>query len=830
MGTEALSTRMPVVAELITVLENDQNALVTGPSGSGKSHVLRDLAAALRATGHRAVEFDCADRAARQALRDEIHAPQIDPAFFLLDNFEQADTSTLHALLDLDERGRRAVAALETGNQRTPYLRAVDEVLRDREPAAPRIAAVRQFPLRPLAFHDIAWLVHELSPTMLNSATVHTIASLAAGRPAWALDLLVLAEHGALTHLPRPGIVEQIPRELNLPGMRAVVRSAGPLTPASATAALLSAELGPTDYALLEDHLGARAVRELGERGVLTRAPESDHYAVLPFVAAALRPFAAPELLSEGRRAIAEYLVAQEAIGIPLSTSETLRCARGLAFSDDDRAPLPHREARVRVLHRATTSSVAMRHDSQARAFLLRTGAANAPLPGTAHAQVVGALVGAGAALDLLDAHGGDAPRDATRRSALRAAAAAEAGGALTTAARTDDTAEPTETERVTAWWNSNEPLGAVHSTLRHLSDTAEPETAALAAALFELDSVWNGRLPRGTWIASGARIPALPVSPAGSDDLVAGTLLLARGVTVFLAGELALRADELIAASTASATPEAHARWIRHLVAAGEALACGHAERAALEWCLLEDTAPRATALRLRECLRTIGDSITAASAAETSAAAPGGRPLTLEHFTRYLTGHHSSLRQAETTDDPESETLPVLRFARAHLTAAAQQNPVELVRAAQRLQRLELWAPAAFAASTARTIYLSRRTVSGVRECDDRLDALEAHLAGSLPWYRTGTLPTAHFARLTPRELEVARLAAKGMSNAALALRLGCSVRTIESHLAQAKAKLGAHSRQELAAKLWAEAPQPGPVVPPRPGGLTAVPAEAV
>ena len=53
---------------------------------------------------------------------------------------------------------------------------------------------------------------------------------------------------------------------------------------------------------------------------------------------------------------------------------------------------------------------------------------------------------------------------------------------------------------------------------------------------------------------------------------------------------------------------------------------------------------------------------------------------------------------------------------------------------------------------------------------------------------------------ASLTPREREVARLASRGMSDRAIAEQLGVSVRTVESHLARAYAKLGLPGRTAL------------------------------
>lgn len=62
-----------------------------------------------------------------------------------------------------------------------------------------------------------------------------------------------------------------------------------------------------------------------------------------------------------------------------------------------------------------------------------------------------------------------------------------------------------------------------------------------------------------------------------------------------------------------------------------------------------------------------------------------------------------------------------------------------------------------------------------------------------------------------LTPREHEVARLAAEGRSNGEIAECLVVSPRTVETHLQRAYAKLGVASRQELRALLDASAPDP-------------------
>jgi ATP/maltotriose-dependent transcriptional regulator MalT len=59
---------------------------------------------------------------------------------------------------------------------------------------------------------------------------------------------------------------------------------------------------------------------------------------------------------------------------------------------------------------------------------------------------------------------------------------------------------------------------------------------------------------------------------------------------------------------------------------------------------------------------------------------------------------------------------------------------------------------------------------------------------------------------ARLTPREREIAALAAQGLTSSAISDELVVSVRTIDNHLQRVYTKLGINSRTELAARLGA------------------------
>lgn len=54
-----------------------------------------------------------------------------------------------------------------------------------------------------------------------------------------------------------------------------------------------------------------------------------------------------------------------------------------------------------------------------------------------------------------------------------------------------------------------------------------------------------------------------------------------------------------------------------------------------------------------------------------------------------------------------------------------------------------------------------------------------------------------------MTPREIEVARLVADGLTNRQIGSRLGISERTAERHVENLRAKLGVSSRTQVA--MW-------------------------
>jgi DNA-binding NarL/FixJ family response regulator len=63
----------------------------------------------------------------------------------------------------------------------------------------------------------------------------------------------------------------------------------------------------------------------------------------------------------------------------------------------------------------------------------------------------------------------------------------------------------------------------------------------------------------------------------------------------------------------------------------------------------------------------------------------------------------------------------------------------------------------------------------------------------------------PTGDDGGLSPRELDVVKLAAKGLTNAEIAAQLFISVGTVKTHLGSVQTKLGARNRVEIAAWAW-------------------------
>jgi DNA-binding CsgD family transcriptional regulator len=130
------------------------------------------------------------------------------------------------------------------------------------------------------------------------------------------------------------------------------------------------------------------------------------------------------------------------------------------------------------------------------------------------------------------------------------------------------------------------------------------------------------------------------------------------------------------------------------------------------------------------------------------------------------------------------------------AHAVAAARQDGQALDQVASSLASAGAGLLAAEAAAQAA---LAHRRAG-------RQASARAAAASSARWLAacqgawTPALGTLEVPRLTPRELQIAKLASRGLRNREIADRLGVAVRTVDNHLHQAYSKLGIGSRGDL------------------------------
>jgi DNA-binding winged helix-turn-helix (wHTH) protein/DNA-binding NarL/FixJ family response regulator len=147
------------------------------------------------------------------------------------------------------------------------------------------------------------------------------------------------------------------------------------------------------------------------------------------------------------------------------------------------------------------------------------------------------------------------------------------------------------------------------------------------------------------------------------------------------------------------------------------------------------------------------------------------------------------------------------LIQVRAAHAAAAASGDVVGLRLASEQFESLDCVLMAAEATNQAAGFLREQMDLEAARAAEARVQELAARAgaavvgAALLPPSRPRTdagLP------LSPRELEIATLAAAGWSNQAIAEQLYLSVRTVGNHLQGVYAKLGINARGQLAAAL--------------------------
>ncbi|GAA3468937.1 helix-turn-helix transcriptional regulator [Nonomuraea roseola] len=139
------------------------------------------------------------------------------------------------------------------------------------------------------------------------------------------------------------------------------------------------------------------------------------------------------------------------------------------------------------------------------------------------------------------------------------------------------------------------------------------------------------------------------------------------------------------------------------------------------------------------------------------------------------------------------------------AHATAAASGDGEELDRVAASYRQLGMILHAAEAYAQASAAHRARGRPQQGRTSAARASACAAACGDP----RTPALARLQGPVLTPREREIARLAAAGLASKEIAARLVLSIRTVDNHLQSVYGKLGVNGRTELTELLDTDSP---------------------
>lgn len=834
--------RDELLDQLTTELAQTDAVLVIGPRQSGKRHALNAFAARLseRHSQHSFIAHNDP-----KAL-DLVRAAQ--PGQILLfNNLELADAELLRALADQVAAGVKVVGTLGTDEDTRTYEEVILDLTTSAHPAASALAQTQNLRLSPLSLEQAEQLAYSKQLVPLDSVTIRAVAQLSWGRPGWLIDLLKLAASGKVLADPLPQIKGVNSSDMHLPALSFASRAAEThLEPASIAAAIVLSNLEARTLDGANHLVGNDHVVALRQAGILvTNTANSGLYGVPEIYAAALEPQVDPAVLRRTASAAAKVLLLQESIGIAISVRESVFCAWAydpLALGTETVDPASQRTDQIHSRIATQTASVLLLFGrTESRDLMLRANASTSfsdidriraatifrgPIEGLRtfrsvleesafghNSEALGAIRTPESQLSLdflqqqlIAAHDGSGTQTGPLSlNSMQLAQQRQQSG--------DDPS--VIAVRVFTRLNDAQPLGEDTLTVFEAA-CAHPvlEVALLAEQLFALDQLRLGVQPSPHFTQPGSagriagakhttsrfhRISGLAVSGTGDLHDLLATAAVTEAIISLLTAEHISAVEEL--QHTVARLPGAmlHSIWARHFTAAVTALATGDTSRARLEWQLFSKSLPYFLPQRVRTLVTEIGE--------ELSEKGNGGRTKSHHFLLDYVLGDldavklpkHTNLAQYDGV--PPSGPLPIYRLISAHLSARDAQNPVALQRISQVLQAQHLWAPAAYALLNARAIFLRRRATGSVTHCNGLIESLNDQARQYAPWFSAESLEPPRAIRLTRRETSVTQLCAEGLSNRQIAERLEVSIRTVESHLASARAKLGAGRRSQLA-----------------------------
>ena len=826
MPGRSARSRAVLISQLIGYLEEPGGTLASGPTASGKSHVLSAVAAALDELNSTHLLIRCRDHAGEEGA-ETLPPSDLPPTTMLLvDDFELASEELLRLLGQHWAAGGSSLCMIAEQTTGDTYDAVLMRAINTGPSLRRTLESARHVQIPALTDAEMAELIHESSPRMLDSATVASILALAWGRPGWALDLIQIAQSDRITVTPSPTISSVRLSDFSLPYLRSAEILTNTLPIEAAAAATVLSEVDPLTLTGARDLVGAVMVDILLQHAVLIQTKCRTGLYSVPLIYAAALPRLTAEVIDPMRERAALHLLAQEELGLPLSTNDTFFCAQSLQRPEAVAAPQSY-AAQTGLLHRTAADLIAFGEGGEARALLLRAGTGSGELNPLLKARTATVLSSPLAGLDALIKNRkpcADTPAEGHQLLGelyLHARLAAEVG--LSTEnplyPRADTLSGPVARAalEVFTMWNDAQSAELDTERLHEISVTHEvPEIALAAELLLELELVRNGFLPRRdlTLADLTSRIANSTMhSTVELRDIVA-TVVLAEGLIVFFLAQHARLGSQLREIIDRMPAPHRQILWANHLLATAEALACGDLDRARLEWGRFEKRVPRFIPARLKATIARIGSRI------RTPDAPIVDSPAVHEQVFAYFAGQYDLVEPTQQQLAPfgrrspgmvnrvATDWVPMLTLAQRHLKAQADDNPAELLRVAAALEERELWGPALAAVGTAHEIFTRRRASANIARCDEIQLRIAAAAKSRLAWFTPPDVTSGQRAELTPRELDAAKLAAEGLSNKEIAERMQCSVRTAESHVARARAKLGARNRHDLADRLRAAA----------------------
>lgn len=840
--------RQKLATRLLTELDQPAPILLGGPSKSGKTYMLYQLAGLLRDNGTDHIVVGHSDSDALTQIN------QTPTSWVLLfDGLELATSEILRALDQKASEGVRCVTTLSTDQEAHTYHDVLMQLAAETRPSTNSLVRTRSFRIAPLAYDDarrIALLEHE---TLLDSVMVAAITRLSWGRPGWLIDLLHLTESDKIRIDPHPRVAGVDMGDMHLPMFHHPAQAAEKLlAPASIAAAIVLSELEERTLNGASDLVGMHAVAQLREAGVLIESPHDTRMVGVPEIyAAAFKLQADSTLVRQAQHVAAARLLTQETFGISLPEREAAYCAwtfrrggsGGISRETQDRAVT---NAHAHLAGKLAAELIWFGHP-EARDLLLNVN--NAESFGEfSRVQAVTASNGPVEGLRTLRALPVEpdptrlpavgiplAPRPIreylieffhhvllARTDAVHSVSAStQMRSALQQSSPSDLAYDLNRAALVFARWNDIAPLGRDTNEILDIALTHPlAEVALLAEQLLILEGIRLGTKlakPRTVTITDSEAGVAATYGTARFERISESALrhhsklqyllttsVVTEGIIALFSATSLFDTDALERTVQHFQGSAFHQLWAQHLVAASTALVAGNISRAEREWAGFEARIPRFLPLRLQRIISAIGVELHDPTATPIEYRQP------IHQLFDYFRGALDTVQIP--THSPTNEIvricgatpLPIFRMAEAHIDALEAQNPAALMRAAAGLHELKLWAPAAYALQGARSIFLRRRAIGSVSRCDEHLHALEISARKYVPWFSVASLSSASRIRLTKREIAVAQLGSAGLSNRDIAEQLDCSVRTVESHLAAARGKIGAADRSELAERM--------------------------